>query len=139
MKLLLDTNILLDIALKREPFFSDSANVFRIIDNKFIFGFITATTVTDLYYIARKERGHLSSLEFIDNLLQIIDIVGIDKEIIMDAIKLNVSDFEDSIKSVAAIYSGIDIIITRNTKDFKHSEIKALTPTEYLAFFAKKE
>jgi predicted nucleic acid-binding protein len=57
MKILFDTNIILDIALKREPHYKDSALVFKGTDNKSVFGFITTTTISDIYYIAKKEKG----------------------------------------------------------------------------------
>ncbi|MBN2394895.1 MAG: hypothetical protein JXC36_00345 [Candidatus Atribacteria bacterium] len=69
MRLLLDTNIILDIALKRDTFYKDSADVFKKIDNKTVFGFVTATTITDIYYIAKKDKGHSLAIEFISNLI----------------------------------------------------------------------
>ncbi|MEX0982214.1 MAG: PIN domain-containing protein [Bacteroidales bacterium] len=137
MRLLIDTNIILDIALKRDPFFKASADFFKSINNKTIFGFVTATTVTDIYYIAKKERGHSIAIEFIGNLIQLVDLIGIDKEIIIEALTLDLVDFEDSIQSVASSYNQIDLIITRNTKDFKASKIKAMTPVEFLSLSKK--
>lgn len=132
MWLLFDTNIILDIALKREPFYKDSASVFRKLDSKTIFGFATATTITDIYYIAKKERGHSIAIEFIGHLIQYIDIIAIDKEIILKALATKITDFEDAIQSVASDYNGIDFIVTRNTKDYKNSKVKALSPDEFL-------
>ena len=132
MRLLFDTNIILDIALKREPHYKDSAAVLKILDNKAFFGFITATTITDIYYIAKKEKGHLIAIEFISQLIQFIDIIGVDKTIILESLSNKVADFEDAIQSSASRFNHIDYIITRNTKDFIHSEIKALSPGELL-------
>lgn len=56
-KVLFDTNIILDVALKRQPFFEDALELFRLIDRKDIVGYVTATTITDIYYISRKEKG----------------------------------------------------------------------------------
>ena len=138
MRLLFDTNIILDIVLKREPHYVDSLNVFKIVDNKTFFGFITATTVTDIYYISKKEKGHLIAIEFISNLIQLIDVIGIDKAIILESLATKVTDFEDAIQSTASSFNNIDFIITRNVKDFKNSEIKALTPIELLKQIIKK-
>ena len=139
MRLLLDTNIILDIGLKREPFYKDSADVFTKIDNKTTFGFVTATTITDIYYIAKKDKGHSLAIEFIGNLIQFVDLIGIDKGIIIEALSSNLTDFEDSIQSIASSYNGIDFIITRNTKDFKNSSIKALSPVNFLRLINKKK
>lgn len=138
MRLLFDTNIIVDIALKREPHYVDSINVFKIVDNKTIFGFITATTITDIYYISKKEKGHLIAIEFVSNLIQFVDVLGIDKMIILEAISAKLTDFEDAIQSTASSFNNIDFIITRNVKDFKKSEIKALTPIELLNQIAMK-
>ncbi|MFW6327945.1 MAG: type II toxin-antitoxin system VapC family toxin [Bacteroidota bacterium] len=132
MRLLIDTNIILDIALKRDPFFKDSAELIKKIDNEKITGFITATTITDIYYIAKKEKGNSTAIEFISNLIEFIDIIGIDKTILIEALSTKMPDFEDSIQSVASKNNDIDFIITRNIKDFKYSSIKALTPLEFL-------
>jgi predicted nucleic acid-binding protein len=139
MRILLDTNIVLDIALKREPYYSDSANVFKKINNKTIFGFITATTITDIYYIAKKEKGHYIAIDFITNLIQIVDIIGVDREIIIDSLTSQLLDFEDAIQSVASGFNNINFIITRNTRDFLNSEIKAITPTDFLGSIKKKK
>ena len=138
MRLLFDTNIILDIALKREPHYLESANVLRKVDNKTFFGFITATTITDIYYISKKEKGHSITIEFITNLIQYIDVIGIDKEIILESLSTKLADFEDAIQSVASSFHNIDFIITRNTKDYKNSVIKAVTPIELLNQIIKK-
>jgi predicted nucleic acid-binding protein len=138
MRLLFDTNIILDIALKREPFYKNSAVVFKSIDNKTDFGFITATTVTDIYYIAKKEKGPSVAIDFISNLIQLVDIIGIDKEIIIEALANNLIDFEDSIQAAAPGFNQIDLIITRNTKDYKGSTTKAISPDEFLNLTKKK-
>ena len=139
MRLLFDTNIILDIALNREPHYKDSANIFKKIDNKSIYGFITATTITDIYYIAKKEKGHVSAIDFLFNLIQIVDVIGVDREIIINSLNSKFLDFEDAIQSVASSYNNIDFIITRNTKDFSNSEIKAVSPTDFLVHIKTKK
>lgn len=132
MRILLDTNIILDIALGRDPHFSNSADVFKKIDNKTVFGFVTATTITDIYYIAKREKGHQTTIDFIANLIEIVDVLGIDREVIIESILSQMIDFEDAIQSVSSRLNNIDYIVTRNQKDFIKSEIKALTPIELL-------
>lgn len=132
MLILLDTNIILDIALKRMPFYSDSASVFKKIDSQSITAFITATTITDIYYIAKKEKGHSIAITFITDLLQYIDLIGIDKKIIIEALSSAIIDFEDAIQSISSSYFGIDYITTRNTKDYQNSSVKAISPNDFL-------
>jgi len=66
-------------------------------------------------------------------------LIGIDKEVIIEALSTNLTDFEDSIQLIASSYNGINFIITRNTKDFKDSSIKALTPTDFIKVIKKKK
>lgn len=129
---MLDTNIILDIALKREPYFKHSAEVFRRIDKNDFVGFITATTVTDIYYISKREIGHDLALSFISDLIEVVEVIGVDKQIIRQAIGFGFRDFEDAIQVSAATAASLDYVITRNTKDFATSEIEALTPSELL-------
>lgn len=131
-RLLLDTNIILDIALKREPHFELSSKIFELIDKKRIIGYITASTVTDIYYISRKEKGNEIAIEFISNLMEIVDVIGVDKSIIIKALKSNLKDFEDAVQISAAEYYEIEIIVTRNKSDFLNSGLEILTPKELI-------
>ena len=131
-KVLLDTNIILDIALKREPHFEHSAKIFELIDSKLILGFITATTVTDIYYISKKDKGNKIAIEFISNLISVVDVIGVDKNTILHALQSKIVDFEDAIQAAASEYADIEIIITRNVTDFTHSNIKVLSQKELI-------
>lgn len=131
-KLLLDTNIILDIALKREPHFELSSKIFELIDKKRIIAYITASAVTDIYYISRKEKGNEIAIEFISNLIEIVDVIGVDKSIIVKALKSNLKDFEDAVQVSAAENYEIEIIVTRNKSDFLNSGLEILTPEELI-------
>ncbi|MEX0812354.1 MAG: PIN domain-containing protein, partial [Chitinophagales bacterium] len=80
-KVLFDTNIILDIALNRDSFFEEAFQLFSLIDQKKILGFITASTITDIYYISKKEKGHTESINFLKGLIEIVETVGINKDI----------------------------------------------------------
>jgi predicted nucleic acid-binding protein len=131
-RVLFDTNILLDIALKRSPFFSDALKLFSLIDQQLITGNITATTLTDLHYIARKERGSIEAIRFIVELLDIVEVIGVDKNTIMYALALDMKDFEDAVQVSASVFNNIDIILTRNDVDFIKSPIPVKKPNEFL-------
>jgi predicted nucleic acid-binding protein len=131
-KVLFDTNIILDIALKRNPYFDDASRLFKLIDKKIISGNITASTITDIYYISKKEKGHIETLNFIINLIKVVDVIGVDKEVILNAIASEMKDFEDAIQASAAKLNDIDVIITRNKSDFKDTSLLILTPAEFL-------
>ncbi len=131
-KVLFDTNIILDIALKRHPFFNDAFKLFELIDDKTITGIITATTVTDIYFISKKEKGHQEAIHFLNNLMEVVDIIGIDKEVIMHALELGLSDFEDAVQISASEFNEIKIIVTRNKSDFVNTPLEIFTPKEFL-------
>jgi predicted nucleic acid-binding protein len=139
MRVVLDTNIILDIALRREPHFLDSSEVFMKIDSSVVYGFVTATTITDIYYISKKEKGHQITIDFISNLIEIIDVIGVDRQVIIESLASKITDFEDAVQSVSAILNNIDYIITRNQKDFSESAVKAITPKEFLDLIENKQ
>ncbi|MFO7826589.1 MAG: PIN domain-containing protein [Cyclobacterium sp.] len=131
-KVLFDTNVILDIALKRNSFFDNAVQIFGLIDQGIIQGHITAATVTDIYYISKKVKGHDLALEFISNVIEIVEVIGVDKQIIVNAIKSNFKDFEDAVQVFSAASFGIETVITRNVKDFEHSNLKVFSPSEFL-------
>jgi predicted nucleic acid-binding protein len=137
-KVLFDTNIILDIALKRNPYFDDASRLFGLIDKQIIAGNITATTITDIYYISKKEKGHFETLNFIINLIKVVDVIGVDKEVILNAIASDMKDFEDAIQASAAKLNDIEMIITRNKSDFKNTSLAVLSPEEFLENFDSK-
>jgi predicted nucleic acid-binding protein len=132
-QVLLDTNIVIDFALKREPFYSGASIVFSsVLDGK-CEAYLTANSVTDVFYILKKENGHTQTIDFLKVILNFIDILGVDKNLIIKALYSNWRDFEDALQAQTAIGNGIDIIVTRNTKDFqKLQNIKVLTPDEFV-------
>lgn len=134
-KLLLDTNILLDICINRILFIEDSIRVLKFAQNNNEKCFITTNSITDIYYISKKEIGHLQSINFLKSILKIVDLIAIDKVIILKSLENDITDFEDAIQYFSAIENEIDCIITRNKKDFKNSKIPVLTPKEYCDIF----
>ena len=131
-KILLDTNIILDIAIKREPHFADSAALFKKMDGNNIQAFITATTITDIYYISKKAKDHTTAIHFISHLLQVVDVLGVDKKTVLLSLNSDMPDFEDAIQMNSAELNGIKTIITRNVKDFSDAKININTPGEFL-------
>ncbi|MEX1014094.1 MAG: PIN domain-containing protein [Candidatus Paceibacterota bacterium] len=131
-KVLFDTNVILDIALKRNSFFDHAVQIFGLTDQGIIQGYITASTITDIYYISKKEKGHDLALEFISNVIEVVEVIGVDKNIIVNAIKSNFKDFEDAVQASSAASNGIETVITRNVKDFEHSNLKVFSPLEFL-------
>lgn len=135
IKALIDTNVVLDIALNREPFFEYSSKIFDKIDDQILEGFITASSITDIYYIASKQNDKLQARKFLINLIQILEVVGVDKDIVIQALESEITDFEDAIQVFSAKSNSIDLVITRNVADFASTGMKALTPQEFIQKF----
>ena len=132
MKVLIDTNIILDILLERAPFLKDTVKLFEKIESNELKGFITANSVTDIIYIARKKYWVNEIKVVILNLLNTIKIISIDEHDIIDALILDFSDFEDALQCQCSIKAKMDYIITRNEKDFKNSKIPAISTVQLL-------
>jgi predicted nucleic acid-binding protein len=125
--------VILDFFLDRKPFSDDSAKILSWCELKEIQGFITPVIISNSYYLLKKNATHNKVIEKLKVLLTIIDVLIMDKEIVMNALNSDFNDFEDALQNFSAIKSGeIEMIITRNPKDFKHSLIAVFTPEIYI-------
>lgn len=131
-KILIDTNIVLDFALKREPFGEQAKALILSFGDHNLKVFLTASSVTDIYYILNKIKGRDFAIAFLKNFINIVRIAGVDEEIITEALNSEMSDFEDAVQTETAIYNDIEIIITRDKKDYINSGLQIFTPKEYI-------
>lgn len=132
MVLLIDTNILLDYLLKREPFYSDSKKIIEICSSESVDGCIALHTITTLWYILRKvpDEQRRTALR---SLCDLFRVVGTTHDEVLNAIDTaDFKDFEDCIQTKCAKTARADYIITRNPDDFKLSEIAVLTPQKLI-------
>ena len=134
MRVVIDTNIIMDIFLKREPFFQKSYEVFDLIVFDIVEGGVTANSITDIYYLLNRQfkdsEKSKSIILQINELLAIYDTTAID---ISQALISEMTDFEDAVVASTAKREKADYIITRNIKDFERSAVKAVTPDEFIA------
>lgn len=135
MKILLDTNIILDYVLERKKFVKEARLLMQISFNKELIAYISGSSITDIYYIVQKYKNKQKALFFIKEIISFIEVSNIDKTVILSAINSNFSDFEDAVHNFSAINSNIEIIVTRNPSDFKDSTIKIYTPKQFLKYF----
>ncbi len=131
-KILFDTNVVLDLALQRIEFGEKAKELIKMVLKKKIEVFVTSSSITDIYYVLRKAKGHNEAIEFLRSFFKIVNIVGVDSETILDALYSGMKDFEDAVQTEAAIQNNINIIITRNKKDFKSSGLEIFSPDEYI-------
>ena len=114
IRVLIDTNVVLDALASREPFRADAEKLFMLAAEETFQGFVTANSVTDIYYLIRKSVSDVAAREGIRNLLQlfsVIDITGEDCEAALDS---PVVDYEDALVAVCAVKIGIEYIVTRD-------------------------
>lgn len=136
MKALIDTNIIIDVLAKREPFLAASAQILRLSETGKIRAFITASSVTDIVYILRRYIADKSILaRTMQNLLSIVDVVDTLKSDIQKAFELDFNDYEDALQARCAKRIKADYIITRNPTDFAGSPVPSLTPEAFLREF----
>ncbi len=139
MKILIDTNIIVDVALIREPFFVDSDRILLLSEQGNLQGYISASTFGDLYYILRKSRGKDWTLRFLRRLVTFCQIATVDDGVIRQALDGDLKDFEDAIQYTVAIASQLDGIVTRNPKDFRDITIPIYTPPQLLEVIGGKQ
>ena len=132
MKLLIDTNVILDFALKREPFCEAAIAILDLASECDYIECVSSSAITDIYYTARKVLGNEQTQDSIRNLLVIIDSLSVTKEDILMALDLKWNDFEDAVQYAVAIHNNVDFIISRDDKGFKNSVIPVYKPAEFL-------
>lgn len=133
MKVLFDTNVVLDHLLGREPFVDAAEQLLSLVDAGKIDGVICSTTATTIHYLASKVVGTQSAMEYLRKLLAIFDVACVDREVLLGALDAGFSDFEDAVLHEAACRVGAAAIVTRNGKDFGRSTLPVFDPTELLA------
>lgn len=132
IKILIDTNVIIDIALEREPFVNDAKKIIKLIEKQKIKAYISATTVTDIYYITRQKTSHEQVINFFENLFVFVHVLSVNENIITKAMKQENKDFEDAVQIETSKQNNISVIITRNKKDFENSGLKIFSPDEYI-------
>jgi len=132
-KILIDTDVILDFFFDRKPFSENSSIILNMCERKHIQGFVTPVIISNSYYILRRTAQHDKVISKLKQLLSITDVLNMNKQIIENALNSDFKDFEDALQNFAAVSNGdIDVIVTRNVKDFKKSEIAVLTPESFL-------
>ena len=133
MKVLFDTNIILDVLLDRMPFAEKASYLMAKAEKGDIEGFLGATSVTTLFYLLQKTLGEKIAKGKIKVLLSIFEPLPINRRILEKALEAPFTDFEDAVLHEAAYYAGLEYILTRNERDFKKSKLPVLNPTEFIA------
>ncbi len=133
MKVLVDTNVWLDVLQDRKPFYEDSARALTILEEPEHAALLSATSVTTIFYLVAKKANRQTAFEQVRRLLEHYGVVSIDGAVLRDALSSDSDDYEDAVLEHAAQRAGLDAIVTRNAKDFGGSRLAIYTPTELVA------
>lgn len=140
MKIVVDTNVIIDALTSREPFRETAEKIFMLAANQIQDLYITASSATDIYYLIKK---HLHSSEQAKNaiakLFELFYILDSTAEDCREALSLDMIDYEDAVISCCASHNQIDYIVTRNIRDYKESKIKAILPDEFIKLVTNED
>jgi predicted nucleic acid-binding protein len=138
MRVLLDTNVLLDALLDREPWSEAAAAIWTAHDEGRLEAWITASSLTDIFYIGRRIKGHDVAREAVRLCLATFNVCPVDAATLQAADRLLGEDFEDNLQIACALASDLDGIVTRDPSDFAGSPIRVLAPSEVLDRLASR-
>ncbi|SFB47656.1 PIN domain-containing protein [Algoriphagus aquimarinus] len=132
----IDSDVILDALLDREPFAANARNIFKLVASREIEVFCSSIIVTNVFYLVKKQFNSNRAYSSIDKLLGYFKVLPVGELEIKNSIKSGFSDFEDGIQHQVALQNpAIKAIVTRNTKDYRLSTIVVITPAELLALF----
>ncbi|GAP93755.1 PIN domain-containing protein [Leptolyngbya sp. NIES-2104] len=133
MRILLDTNVVLDFLLQREPFFQNANQIFEAIRARQIVGYVTATTLTNIFYIARRQTRDIEQARrAVSVTLRVTVICLVDRAILEAAFASGLTDFEDAVQIACAIAQDLDGILTRDRQDFNSSPVPIFSTEDLL-------
>lgn len=136
MKVLIDTNVVLDIALNRRPFVEHAALLWRLAEQKEITAFLSNTSITDIFYIINKHAGQEKARGFIADVLNTFKLADIDEAGFREALGSGMNDFEDAVQYVICTRNGCDMLATRNKADYGDRP-NVLDPAELIELIRK--
>lgn len=138
-KLFIDADVVIDFFTDRQPHANPASELFELNEKGEVNLYLSAVSINNIYYIVRRFLGHKKTLEVIESLTEMTEITGTTKKEILQALKNDFKDFEDSIQySSALTIKDLNVIITRNIKDYKNSKIAVMTPLIFLKMKANE-
>ncbi len=133
MKVLVDTNLFIDILLDRAPFSSDAIRIYKLCEQGLIDGYIAPITINNIYYICRKAKELENIKAYLADISTFFIIVPMSRESVIKANNLKMKDYEDALQYAMAMQMTCEYLVTRNVKDFKNlTHVKVLTPEAFL-------
>jgi len=133
LKVLVDTNVVLDVLLDRQPFSKDATRIFTLVEKFKIDGFLCATTVTTIDYLLGRALTPIKARNAVQKLLDLFEVAPVNQPVLEQALHSKISDFEDAVLEQSGRRVSVDAIVTRNIKNFKKSSVVVLDPAELLS------
>jgi predicted nucleic acid-binding protein len=133
---LLDTNVVLDLFLQRDPWYTQAQPMWEARDQGRLFAYLPASVLTDIFYICRKLVGSDRAKRIVEDCLAGYVILPVDRVVLERALTLAGSDFEDNVQIACAEGAGLDLIVTRDPGDFGHAPMPAVVPPDVPARLA---
>jgi predicted nucleic acid-binding protein len=132
LKVIFDTNVVLDVLLDREPFAISAALLFSKVERGELSGYLCATTITTIHYLIRKALGTPHAQKHVGNLLSLFEIATVSRAVLEEALRSPFKDFEDAVIHEASIHAGVQALVTRDSSDFRRATIPVYLPDELL-------
>lgn len=136
MRVLVDTDVVLDLVLKRDPFYTEAFTLWQLGDRGLFDRFISGITPINVFYIARKAGGAALARQSIAEVLAVVSVASIDSAVLRTAHTLPMADYEDAVQAASAVAAGLDAIVTRNTSDYQGSPLPVFSPAALIAQLA---
>jgi predicted nucleic acid-binding protein len=139
-KVFVDSDVVIDFFTDREPHANPASELFELNEQGIIKMYISAVSINNIYYIVRRFLGHKKTIEVVETLIEMTEIIGTTKNEIVQALKNDFSDYEDSVQYSSALnIKDLKTIITRNTKEYRNSSIAVMTPLNFLKMREKND
>jgi predicted nucleic acid-binding protein len=129
---LVDTNVVLDVLLDRQPHATASSAVWGAIETGRAIGFLSVHAITTIHYLVHKELGMARAKRTVSAILRVFEVAAVDAVVLQEALRLSLTDFEDAVTAAAAQLAGCDFIVTRDPKGFRGSPIRPLAPEAFM-------
>ena len=140
MKLMIDTNVVLDVLLKRPEFYEKSKAVLDLCESKKILGFVSASSITDVFYLVRRALKNIEeTYKIVGALLNIVGVLSVTEADVQKAFLKHAKDFEDCLLAESAKSNKCEGIVTRDSRDFQDFEITLYSPEEIILKLAARE
>ncbi len=137
-RVLIDTNIVLDVLLERKSHLVASAAIWDVVESGSAEGFLAAHVIATVHDLAQKQSGVRRAKRLIASLLQVFRVTPVDENVLRDALQSETQDFEDAVSVAAAHATGCEAIVTRDPKGFRTAGLPVLTPETAAPLFASR-